>query len=604
MKNVFVFDIEVAPNFFYVLFINYRKNESYGFEISARKDESFLLAEFLSNDLLLMGYNNIEYDNPILSAAASGAGCYELYELSCDLIGADDGLHKWELIKKYPIVPKTVDLLKMLFSKKLRVSLKSLMITLQWHKVQDLPFSPHENIPVENFDEVISYCYNDVEFTKHLAKTVAESLNLRVEIEKSYGIDVMSRDGVSTGLAVLLRMYSGLTGSSEKSIKDRSPKDYSELRLEECIVDTVSFKSKEFQDLLEFYKSKSDTSVSNKVKFHDKLYSYGVGGLHTEDAPGVLTTDDDELFIDADVTSFYPRIVIEYDLHPAHLGSAFVEVYRKIYDERIVAKKAGDKLKSETFKLALNGTFGNLRNQYAWVRDEKVFFTITVSGQLLLTMLCERLVLNGFEVISANTDGVTARVKKNNLEKYYEVCNQWQRDTLMQLEYAYYNKIIRRDVNCYYAFVCNENGQFAGSVKEKGDWTRSLVLGKGYDKPIIKIALYEYFANSVAPEDTIRNHKNIYNFCMSQKVGSQFYVLLGEHKLPQRINRYYASNKGDYMFKVKKTTLEKTSICAQQPVRLFNNFVELSDYDIDYQYYISEVYKIIEVVKPSQLKLF
>src|SRR6056297_3556229 len=362
----------------------------------------------------------------------------------------------------------------------------------------------------------------------------------------------MSKDGVATGVATLLKLYSELTNRTERVVKNLKHNPHENLNLRECIVPTVEFESKEFSELLNRYKTQHGTDIKEKVRFNGKTYSYGIGGLHTEDESGLLIPEEGEVFIDADVTSFYPSIVIKYGLYPSHLGVEFVDVYERIFNERVEAKKSGDKVRNETLKLALNGSFGNLRNAYSWLYDQKVFFTITVSGQLLLSMLCEMLEMGGFEVISANTDGVTARVNKSRYSEYVSICKAWEKRSMMGSEYTLFNKIVRRDVNCYYNFVCDRNGVSTGEVKEKGGWVREPKIGKGYDKPIIQHALYEYYVNNTPVEDTIRNHKDIYDFCMSQRVGRQFYVQYGQERLPQRINRYYASNKGEQLLKVRK----------------------------------------------------
>jgi hypothetical protein len=61
----------------------------------------------------------------------------------------------------------------------------------------------------------------------------------------------------------------------------------------------------------------------------------------------------------------YPSIIIEWGLYPKHLGPEFLDVYRSIREERVIAKKNGDKVKNETLKLALNGLTGNLQSPYS-----------------------------------------------------------------------------------------------------------------------------------------------------------------------------------------------------------------------------------------------
>jgi hypothetical protein len=234
-----------------------------------------------------------------------------------------------------------------------------------------------------------------------------------------------------------------------------------------------------------------------------------------------------------------------------------------------------------------------------------MFFTITVSGQLLLSMLCEMLTEGGFQVLSANTDGVTVRVKKNKLREYYNICKLWEKKSRMSLEYSLFSKIIRRDVNCYYAVSCDKDGVPTGKVKEKGSWSRGVKLGKGFDKPVVQEALYNYFIHGIPPAETIYNHKDIYDFCASQRVGKQYRV---EYcgKPTQRLNRYYVTNsvEGGELFKIKHISGQKTSLLAGQNVMLFNNYLEQDDYRIDYNYYLRVVNEIIAEVEQNQLTLF
>jgi hypothetical protein len=61
----------------------------------------------------------------------------------------------------------------------------------------------------------------------------------------------------------------------------------------------------------------------------------------------------------------YPTVIIEHGLYPQHLGPAFIDVYRDVRTERVVAKKAKQKLKDATLKLAINGLTGNLQSEFS-----------------------------------------------------------------------------------------------------------------------------------------------------------------------------------------------------------------------------------------------
>ena len=227
--------------------------------------------------------------------------------------------------------------------------------------------------------------------------------------------------------------------------------------------------------------------------------------------------------------------------------------------------------------------------------------------------LIEQLVLNNFEVISTNTDGITCKVLKSRKNEYLEVCNKWCEQTKFELEYVHYTTYARKDVNNY---ICQYDN---GKLKEKGDFITSSLTKtnntklKGVDKKIIAIALQNYFIHNKSIKDTIMNHTNIYDFCTAMRTDPKFiteYHYLKDSQLKidtlQKTNRYYISRSGGSLFKVDKKDNKYINYCVGRQVTIFNDYVEkpMKDYNIDYGYYISETQKIIDLIIPPQLTLF
>ena len=126
--------------------------------------------------------------------------------------------------------------------------------------------------------------------------------------------------------------------------------------------------------------------------------------------------------IDSDVTSLYPSIILQNNLYPRHLGIAFINVYKKIYDQRVAAKREGREIENQTLKLALNGLTGNLQSIYSWVYDPIMAFKIRINGQLMLLMLIEAVTEAGFKLIQSNTDGIFVQVPSNREVEYMNIC--------------------------------------------------------------------------------------------------------------------------------------------------------------------------------------
>ena len=174
-------------------------------------------------------------------------------------------------------------------------------------------------------------------------------------------------------------------------------------------------------------------------------------------------------------------------------------------------------------------------------------------------MLAEDLgFIPGVQVVSANTDGIVSIVDVEALDEYHEVCTQWQHKLSYDLEFTEYTKLVQTTVNDYMAITTG------GYIKQKGDFLTGLNITKGYYFPIVAIAINAYFKDNIPVEKTIREHTDIYDYCIAQKVGNQFnveYHTLKNNKLyietVQQTNRYFVSITGGTLLKSYKDKNKK-----------------------------------------------
>ena len=116
------------------------------------------------------------------------------------------------------------------------------------------------------------------------------------------------------------------------------------------------------------------------------------------------------------------------------------------------------------------------------------------------------------------------------------------------------------------------------------------------------------YINNIPIEETLRNHIDIYDFCISQRTGWQFINelhtikngKLNIEKLQKNI-RYYVSNSGGTLLKKYKDEDKRISLLAGERATIFNNYINksMTDYDIRYNYYRKECYKIINLISNS-----
>lgn len=626
-KTCFVYDIEVFPNFFSVTVKNTESGAIRTYEISDRKNElPDIVKLFLHKGIYFCGFNSMHYDSPLISYLILNYKrlilrpvweiTAEIKEFSDKIINSASSA-SWSTYKYANLFPD-LDLLAMRWSQKLRTSLKALQVTMEYKNVEEYSGDFNAPLPKDKINELIKYNVNDVESTEELLNRSKKDIELRIAIEDQYHISALNKDGVNLGMEIIKKYYLDATGKSWNDIKDlRSNVD--NIPLKDVIFDYIEFHNPTLQNVLTKLKQTviPITNVPKGYKFEIKFeiggvkHTYGVGGLHSENDPEKFESDSDSYLVDSDVQSLYPSIILQNHLFPAHLGEDFLNVYRTIYNQRVAAKKEGRSVENETLKLALNGLTGNLQSIYSWVYDPMMVFRIRINGQLMLLMLIEAVVDHNFTLIQSNTDGIFVKVDKDRYDEYINVCLEWEAKTQLILEHDHFERFYQYAINDYVGVKEGwSNTHDPKLIKKKGLFIDSSVLGKGLAPLIIPEALNKYFVEGIKPEETVYNCKDIKKFCTFQKVDKQFGVFYGDKKVTH-INRYYMSLYGKPIYKQRigddgKPYGIQIALCADSPVTIYNKFddIPIEKRGINYRYYLTEIYKIIEKMDKKQLSLW
>lgn len=652
-KVILVYDIEVFQNIFHCAIKDTETGKITLFEISNRKNQLQELVEFFkefenvegswnnsyttdyqfNTNKIFAGYNNIHYDNPIINYIIDYYNvmkdktyieiCKSIFNLSKTILNSKEGEEgiwkKW----KYQQWFESFDILTMLYSTQLRVGLKEMQVTMQYPNVQEFVYDWDIPLVESKFDEMIQYNINDVESTSELLARCKKDIELRIAIEDEYGVRVLSKDGVNIGMKIITQKYLEKTGQTWWDIKDlRSPMD--KIPLKDVILPFVKYDSPILKDMLDTLKKQTVSpgrkGYEYKFIFNNLRYTIGVGGIHSVNDPEIIIPKEDEYLIDCDVASLYPSMIIQHKFYPKHLGPEFLEIYSKIREERLEAKHNGDKVKNETLKFALNGLSGNLQNEHNFCYSPFAVMQIRINGQLLLLMLAEKLVEIGCKIIQANTDGLFLICKKNKYEEYQKVCKEWEKLTKLELEEDRFEAMYQYAINDYIAVKEGyHKTKDKKLIKTKGMFITEVLLGKGLSPKIIPEAIINYFVDNIPVEETIKSCRDIRKFLKAEKTGKQWTVEYND-KIQQRINRFYVSNNGYYLWKFKTDSgvKEYQNMLKGYAVTLHNTFYSDEDlqwkyaqgetfesiYDINYNYYISQCKKIINDIKPKQLNLF
>jgi len=632
MKSVWIYDLEQFKNFHSGTFLNIETMEIKSFIIHTSKNNITDYYEFLNNEVSgLIGFNNLSYDYPLLHFLLVNKHLTAfdpeyitdlLYNESNRLIGEE-----YTSVPYNKVIIPQLDLFKIWhFDNKARqTSLKSIEIAIDFDNVEDLPFESDHLVLNEEIDKIMSYNLNDVNATHEFYKITkgdtnlklykgVDKIQLRKDIQKEYGINCINYNDVKIGDSINKVEYLRRKNITYSDLKNIEPKIWT-FTFGDCIPDYIEFETDELRAFLEEIK-KVRVDIESKQEFQlvfrNNKYTIAKGGIHSKDPARTVKASENIILRDADVGSQYPNAIRKRKLYPAHLGIEWLKGYTNNIIKRMKAKVKKLKAINEALKSALNGGgFGKTNESYNWQYSPFSHFSCTIGNQFEILMLIEMLELEGINVISANTDGIVCHFDKELDDQYYETCNKWEQivgnTDLGKLEYLDYKQLTQTSVNDYIA------EPVLGNVKKKGDFCTEIELHKNPSMKIRAIALENYFIHGIKPEDTIMNHTNIYDFCKKLKVTrswkAEYHHIINSEKKIDTLSkhiRYYISNNGGALLKKNKEDGRLISAESKKIVTIFNKYIkkEMKDYNINYNYYISEVYKIINNIDDGQLKLF
>lgn len=166
-------------------------------------------------------------------------------------------------------------------------------------------------------------------------------------------------------------------------------------------------------------------------------------------------------------------------------------------------------------KTLLNGTFGKLGSKWSIFYAPSEFIQVTVGGQLSLLMLIEMLEICGISVVSANTDGLVIKCRRDMEWLRNQIVKWWETITGFETEAVNYRAICSRDVNNYIAIGVD------GKVKRKGTYAPPIPVATSWPNPtgeICQDALVEYLTKGTPISTTIGTCTDIRKFVHIRRV--------------------------------------------------------------------------------------
>ena len=605
MRNDYIYDIETFPNVFTLAVEHAEAPLTWLFEISNWRNDSKQIVEFLQHlkntNARMVGFNNIGFDYPVLHTLIrmGKSDAYTLYQKAQAIIDAQDN-DKWaHLVNPSNRYIEQIDLYKIHhFDNKARTtSLKSLEFNMRSDTIEDLPFPVGTSLTREQVEVLKRYNQHDVKQTKAFYHHTAEMITFREKLNTLYtGKDWVNYNDTKIGKEFfIMKLEEAGVACYDFSNSGRTPRQTKRpvIHLKDAILPWIRFDQPEFNRVLNWLKAQSITET--KGVFNDLTavvngftFVFGLGGIHGSMESIVVESDDENVIVDLDVTSYYPNLAITNGFYPAHLGKQFVAIYKHLFEQRKqYSKKSAE---SAMLKLALNGVYGDSNNQFSVFYDPLFTMSITLNGQLLLCLLAEGLMaIPGLQIIQINTDGLTVRVPRSQKILVDMARAAWQERTGLNLEEAIYKSMMIRDVNNYIAVYEDGTTKRKGAYEWKAQWHQNaggLVIPKVAEKVLVEGAPIR---------QTVEQWSDKMDFMLRTKVPRSSYLLWGDDRV-QNTTRYYISKSGKPLTKVmpplkNKTEWRRIGVESGWNVQVCNNIADAT-LPIDYDYYINEVEKL------------
>lgn len=468
----------------------------------------------LQQDAIFCGFNNKHYDNHVVKSMCCGASP-ELVKQINDFIIVDDR-PGWEhyFLRQNKFWFESFDLMD---DTQVGTSLKHIEAHLGWDiEESEVDFNIDRPLTQEEIEKTIFYCKHDVKATCKMLTLRKNYLDCKINLGGMCGTPLPPAKALYFTNARLAAKY--LDATYVQRYDGREYEYPSNLRKEYIPHEVLAF----FEQIL-------DLSIPDEVLFKRKLKIviggclcvFAWGGVHGSLTQFHLKADDDIIIQNRDVGSLYPSLLDLYNYISRNCSDP--NKFRNTKNERLEAKRRGDKKVANTLKNPLNVTSGAMDQPTNPLYDPRNARSMRISGQLFLTELVMELLekCKTFKLINFNTDGLMYAVNKSELPIVDAICTEWEKRTRFELETDNIKEVWVKDVNNL-MFIDTD-----GKIKTVGGYLNYGIAEKGAwkinnDFTIVKDAVIAYFAYGTPVEETIYGCDDIFKFQIIAKAGGGY----------------------------------------------------------------------------------
>ena len=544
-----VFDLEVFPNWWCMVY-NIPPSEEM-FVITSREPDYKKRILDLRVGNCLVGFNIKRYDMRILNAIICDADPQRVYETSCAIIEENetDAFNNYYFWNKFNFCD--------LYDDWKFGSLKEFESNIGMSIEESEVDFNKEDLTAEDIANVIKYCKHDVAATVKLLEYRREYVDSKKVLSEMYNIPIdKALKSTNAKLAsVILGAEMKHRPHCDRFVIPEKVKPYIKEWIPEEIIDLFEIISEE----------------SKEVSLFNNNITFGVGGIHSTIGENcVCRSDENEVLMNVDVTSYYPNLLMKFNYMSRNCKDP--KMYDNVYNMRVSLKKEMGveerengktdryyklKAQQEALKLILNTTYGAMKNKYNALFDEYNASSLCYLGQLLLAALANKLFTKTHcKIIQTNTDGILIKCARSKIPMVQEIVHEWETLTGFDMEFEDIELFFQRDVNNYIEV------KSGGKIKLKGKWTNQADEKRALSNlnaPITHKAILNYYINGTPVKDTIFGCDDLFEFCFTSKTGRNYsktyHYVNNEPRVVNRINRVVATTDTRYgtIKKYKKT---------------------------------------------------
>lgn len=563
-RDMFSMDVESYCNYMLVGFRRLSDKKIVYFEHIELKGQvvcSFDLRKlkWCLENLQFVTFNGTTFDVPWCQIALLGHGAEFMHDITQRLVMKRENpayVPAYKIVKAHKGIKLKCDHIDLIeVAPGTMDSLKTYGGRFHARRLQDLPFHHMAMLSLDQICILRWYWNNDLDTTEGLFGELSSEISERVELGKQFGVDVRSKSDAQIAEAIIGKLCAkdkGIKYISKSVVRPGmkfkyKPPSFIKFRspvLKQVLHDlaTADFEIDEqgyviAPEALEGPpKVKKGDKRGRHVVINGTTYVMGIGGIHSKDENMHFVSGHGYQLHDWDVTGYYPNLMINAGLYPEACGPSFLIHFNGIKVDREVAKAAGNKKKAQTYKIITNGTFGKTGSPHSIFYAPELMIQTTVTGQLMLLMLVERMEWARIPVVSGNTDGVVIKCPDGRDADMRAIIKQWEADTKFQMEETKYKAIYSSDVNTYIAIY--QNPKDGDVAKTKGRLGQT-GLSKNPTGQIVADAAVAKLVHGTPVEKTIRECKDIKKFIHLRNVkggGVKDGVFLG------KVVRWYISS--------------------------------------------------------------